>query len=184
MVAMNAQSATNPHPAAASPLSPQQWRHAAWRAYLHPVSVACLVLMWVNDHVLKSISWPSSWVSGKLSDVCGLLFFPLLLNLLSVLVCSALLRKLSPPCQRALPARILWASCVSTGFIFCAIKLLPSARILYINGLLWAFPWLYSPHRPPHLTLDPTDLIALPMIAYAAHIGLVALRTTTLSPKP
>jgi len=62
--------------------------------------------------------------------------------------------------------------------IFGAIKVFSSARALYLDALLYTFPWLYSPQRPPHLTLDPTDLIALPMIAFAARIALAALRAT------
>ena len=42
-----------------------------WRGRLvtHPVTVLALVLWWANDHVFKR-AWPG-WVTGKLSDVCG-----------------------------------------------------------------------------------------------------------------
>lgn len=50
---------------------------AAQRALVHPVSLAAIALLIVNDFVLKA-AWPGV-VTGKLSDFAGLVFFPLLL---------------------------------------------------------------------------------------------------------
>ena len=49
----------------------------ALRALGHPLSVAALVLLALNDHVLKQ-AWPG-FVTGKLSDVAGLVVAPLVL---------------------------------------------------------------------------------------------------------
>ncbi|HEX8024688.1 MAG TPA: hypothetical protein VF484_00640, partial [Candidatus Limnocylindrales bacterium] len=46
-------------------------------ALVHPVSLAAIALLVVNDHVLKAMA--PGVVTGKLSDFAGLAFFPLLL---------------------------------------------------------------------------------------------------------
>ena len=54
------------------------------RALAHPGAVLALVMLVLNDHVLKQ-AWPG-WVTGKLSDVAGLVVAPLLLA--AVLRCA------------------------------------------------------------------------------------------------
>ena len=54
------------------------------RALAHPGSVLALVVLVLNDHVLKQ-AWPG-WVTGKLSDVAGLVVAPLLLAALLAIV--------------------------------------------------------------------------------------------------
>ena len=55
-------------------------------ALIHPVTVAALVVLLLNDLVFKSV-WPDSWVTGKLSDLAWVVFAsPLLAFLLSLLV--------------------------------------------------------------------------------------------------
>jgi hypothetical protein len=49
----------------------------ALRVLASPVTVASLVLLALNDHVLKQ-TWPG-WVTGKLSDVAGLVVAPAVL---------------------------------------------------------------------------------------------------------
>ena len=61
-----------------------------WPPLVHPFSLFAIVLMGLNDHTFK-YAYPS-YLTGKLSDFMGLVFFPLLLEyllrsrLLSVLV--------------------------------------------------------------------------------------------------
>ena len=53
-------------------------------ALIHPVTVAALVVLLLNDLVFKSV-WPDSWVTGKLSDLAWVVFaLPLLAFLLSL----------------------------------------------------------------------------------------------------
>src|SRR5690554_2970964 len=54
-------------------------RQMATRWLTHPVSLAALVVMALNDHILKAQF--GSWWTGKMSDVAGLVFFPALLAL-------------------------------------------------------------------------------------------------------
>ena len=52
-------------------------------AILHPVIVASVVVLLLNDHVLTAI-WAESWAAGKLSDLAWVVFAsPLLAFLLS-----------------------------------------------------------------------------------------------------
>ena len=54
----------------------------AWLA--HPVSVAAIAVLLLNDHVLKAEF--GTWWTGKLSDVAGLMFAPALLAMGMALV--------------------------------------------------------------------------------------------------
>ena len=78
-------------------------------ALSHPVTIAAVALLLMNDHVLKS-AWRSS-ATGKLSDVAGLVFFPLLLG---ALIGSVAPRRWSP--------RWIVAGCIAaTALVFAAI---------------------------------------------------------------
>ncbi len=53
-------------------------------ALTHPVTIAALVLLLLNDALFKSL-WPDSWVTGKLSDLAWVVFAsPLLAFVLSL----------------------------------------------------------------------------------------------------
>ena len=60
---------------------------AFWRAInalAHPIAIIAIILLVLNDHLLKAQY--ASWWTGKLSDVAGLIFVPLLLAALMALV--------------------------------------------------------------------------------------------------
>jgi len=105
--------------------------------------VAVLV-MTVNDHVLKRSGGVPQAVTGKLSDVAGLFFFPLLL----AAVLALLLRVAR---LRASERSVGLASLLATGLVFAGLKLSP--------GFNLAVERLWAPNA-----LDPTDLLALPML--------------------
>ena len=53
-------------------------------ALTHPVTIASLVVLLLNDALFKSL-WPGSWVTGKLSDLAWVVFAsPLLAFVLSL----------------------------------------------------------------------------------------------------
>ena len=54
------------------------------RCFIHPLTLISLILLLVNDHVLKIVM--PSWLTGKLSDFSGLFFFPFLLAALLAFV--------------------------------------------------------------------------------------------------
>ena len=134
---------------------------------LQPVFLTSLLGLVLNDHVLKQ-RWPG-FLTGKLSDVCGL-------ALLAMLVWVVLLiaRPRWPRDERQL-IRALIMVCCAIALFFAAMKLWSPAASLYrgLNSLL-ADPvvnlrgWLSGDFRlrsaQTSILHDPTDLIALPVL--------------------
>lgn len=118
----------------------------------HPAALAAIALLLVNDHLLKD-SVPG-WLTGKLSDVAGLVFFPLLVW--------------------AVVQRSIALCVIGSGAAFAAVKLWQPANT---GGewLLGAARWpldaladLSLPSLAPvEIVRDPTDLLALPALAIA-----------------
>ncbi|GAA4108251.1 hypothetical protein GCM10022415_00750 [Knoellia locipacati] len=128
-----------------------------------PPTLAALVVLLVNDRVLKD-QWPGV-VTGKLSDVAGLVLAPPLV--------AVLLAALGVPRSRA------WAI-GTTGVLFAA------AKGLAVGSALASSAWsLVMPSLVRH---DPTDLVALPALwlawrtaGWAARPTPSARRRTTLA---
>ncbi len=115
---------------------------------LHPTALAAIAALVINDHLLKD-AYPS-WLTGKLSDIAGMVFFPLL--------AAALLA----PLVRITRDRLLSACVIATGIGFAAIKLWEPATVVceHVLGLLQL-----SAGRV-QIVRDPTDLLALPALAF------------------
>lgn len=140
---------------------------------LHPAPLLSLVLLGVNDHLLKA-RWPGP-ITGKLSDLAGMICFPLLLVALQELV--------APGPEPFRPSRrALRVACAATGLGFALVKTWTPA------GALWAWTWgtlqwpllallslaharALPPLAPVALVRDPTDLVALPLILLALWVG-------------
>lgn len=123
-------------------------RHAAvalcWLT--HPVTAGAVVLLLVNDHLLKA-AYPGP-VTGKLSDVAGLVFAPALV--------AAVLCLLVP----RVPARVAAAvGLAGVGLAFTWVKATTAGA-----GLASA---AWSVLRPSTVLADVTDLAALPALAVA-----------------
>ncbi|MDI1450571.1 hypothetical protein [Polyangium sp. 6x1] len=126
---------------------------AARRALLHPLWLGSLALLALNDHVLKGAGILPGALTGKLSDFAGLVVAPALL--------ATLLRLGS--------RRSLFFAHLATGAVFAAIKLSPAAaRGFEALAALTPFPW--------QITVDPTDLMALPALALAWRVLLPAMQ--------
>src|ERR687898_3548159 len=108
------------------------------RALAHPGSVLALVLLVLNDHVLKQ-AWPG-WVTGKLSDVAGLVVAPLLL---AALLAVARARR---------PVAIA-VVVTGLGFTFCKTSDIGAAA----TSSVWS---VFG--TPTMIRADVTDLLALP----------------------
>jgi hypothetical protein len=106
------------------------------RALLHPLWIASLVVLAVNDHVLKSAGILPGWLTGKLSDFAGLAVAPLVLAVLT----------------RVRSVRGFVACHVAVGACFVAIKT--------------STPISHAYERAFHVVniADPTDLVALPAL--------------------
>lgn len=116
------------------------------RALLHPVWLAAVATLAINDHLLKGSDLLPGWFTGKLSDVAGLFAAPLLL---AVLV-------------RAKSHTSWVAAHVAIGLVFASIQVSTAAADGWsaLMGTV-GFPWA--------ITSDPTDLLTLPalLLSYA-----------------
>lgn len=126
------------------------------RALLHPVWLAAVATLAINDHLLKGSGMVPGWFTGKLSDVAGLFTAPLLL---AVLV-------------RASSRRVWLTVHIAIGLVFASIQLSGQAADAWsaLMGLV-GFPWA--------ITSDPTDLLTLPalLLSYACIPRLARTRT-------
>ncbi len=141
---------------------------------LHPVALASLAALILNDHVLKTL-WPGA-VTGKLSDFTGLIVAPLALQAVWE-VGRAIQGRWVGPSRFALGAAL-----VVVGIGFAAIQIWQPATDAYRVGLgvlQWPFAVLASIVNggalpgvvPVTATPDVTDLVALPALAIAWWIG-------------
>ena len=117
----------------------------AWAWVLHPVSVTALLVLLLNDHVLKT-AWPGP-LTGKLSDVAGLALAPP--------VITAAISLLVP---RLPVRRVAGAAVVTIGMAFALAKV--SATGASVVTGVWSWAW-----GPVIVRRDPTDLLALPALA-------------------
>ena len=127
----------------------------SWAADLcHPLPLAAVALLAVNDHLLKGSGLLPGWMTGKLSDFAGLFFFPLLL--------AALARGALRLAGRAgvEPPRALAAGTAAlTGTAFALLKL--SAPFNAWVAGIWGVN-----------AMDATDLLALTMLPASAAFML------------
>jgi len=122
-------------------------------ALLHPVWLGALLLLALNDHILKGALIAPALLVGKLSDVTGLLVAPALF--------AALLRVRS--------LRGLLASHLAVGLVFAAIQLSPAAATTW-SALMAGLdaPW--------SITSDPSDLLTLPALLVSWKLFLPVMR--------
>lgn len=139
-------------------------------ALAHPVSLAAIGLLIVNDHILKEV-WPG-FATGKLSDLAGLVFFPLLLVAIHQLVTG-----------RA-PVWLGIGAVVATGMCFALIQVWGPAAGFYRDGLGYLqlpFRFLMSGSAsvgPVQHVADPSDLMVLPALAVSWRILLTQTTST------
>jgi hypothetical protein len=138
---------------------------------LHPVALAAVVLLAVNDWVLKPRFGPSA-VTGKLSDLAGLIFAPVVLSAAIGLALHAAAR-LGARIDPTLSRRRLVVCTLATGAVFAAVKLDPDAARM-LAALVSRLG------RPAAIYLDRSDLFCLPALAIAVWIGRDELRRVPL----
>jgi hypothetical protein len=125
------------------------------RGLLHPAWLLALLLLALNDHVLKGSGLLPGVLTGKLSDFAGLFVAPLLLALV----------------LRVRTDRGFVLAHVPVGVVFAAIQLSEAAAqgwSALMGGV--GFPWV--------ITRDPTDLVALPALLASVRVLRPALSQT------
>ena len=138
---------------------------------LHPVTLAAVVVLVANDWVLKPRLGPST-VTGKLSDLAGLVFAPVVLSAALGLALH-LAARLGARVDPSLSRRRLMLCTLATGAVFAAVKLDPRAAELLARLLSHV-------GRHAEIMLDRTDLLCLPALAIAVWIGRDELRRVPL----
>lgn len=112
---------------------------------LHPAFVAAVAVLLVNDHVLKAAAL--GLVTGKLSDIAGLVVLP-------VLVCALL---------GVASRRAVWAVHAAVGAVFAGMQFVPAG------------PWLDALSALVgvrlHHTADAADLVALAVLPAGVWIA-------------
>lgn len=150
-------------------------------AILRPIPLAAVITLVVNDHFAKRAFHNA--VTGKLSDVAGMVFFPVLLWTAAAL--------LGP--RRARSHRTLLVASIATAIVFALVKTWAPANLGYawaLGILQWPFralrAWYHHGAAVPRVQLartlrDPSDLVALPF----AFLGYAAFtRRATHCPAP
>jgi hypothetical protein len=138
---------------------------------LHPLTLAAVLLLAVNDWVLKP-RWGPSAVTGKLSDLAGLAFAPVVLSAALGLLLH-LAARLGARVDPSLSRRRLVLCTLATGAVFTAVKLDPAAARLLAELISHL-------GRPAVIYLDRSDLLCLPALAVALAIGRDELRRVPL----
>lgn len=122
--------------------------------FIHPIPLFAVALLALNDHFLKT-KYPS-FLTGKLSDLAGVFFFPIFLCALWNLGWNLINDLRSRERFQWITMRQTAVAIAVTDLIFVTVKLVPSVRDFYVRTM-------DSIGFPSHVTPDATDLIALVM---------------------
>lgn len=131
---------------------------------LHPAPLVAVIVLAVNDHLLKGSGLVPGWLTGKLSDVAGYFFFPLLLTALGDTIARTFARWFG---LRQLDFSLrwwkAWVALALTAGIALGLELSPA-----IGGVIVSF--LRTLGFSAGTTRDPLDLLALCSLVPAAWI--------------
>jgi len=139
-----------------------------WAEALAPLPLAALALVVVNDWLLKpAVGAQAGWLTGKLSDVAGVIVAPLVATAVVDLGAWALAR-LGAPLDWTLRRWKLALAIAITAAGVVAVKLSAGAAGAVARGL-------GGLGFDARIVVDPTDLLALPALGLAWWQGRRAL---------
>lgn len=141
--------------------------------FLHPVPLVALVVLAMNDHRWKGAGVLPEWLTGKLSDFAGLLFFPLLLTALGDTLLYFAARLTGWRVDFTLRRWKIVAACLATAAVFTPLELSASYGRFYTETL-------GRIGFPSETYADLTDLLALVMIPVAGWLAWNELRRVPL----
>lgn len=127
---------------------------------LRPLPLLALLVLVVNDQILKASDLLPGAITGKLSDLAGLFFAPLLvvtaLNMSAWAI--AQLWPVDVPLRSAtLTQTALAAAAIGIGFTLVQVN--PAVAVAYSDAMATLSFW--NPTQAIPATPDPTDLVAL-----------------------
>ena len=140
---------------------------------LHPLVLCAVALLLINDHILKAAS--PGLITGKLSDLAGMAFFPVVLVSLWELSLAVVGRWTGPRLRAAVVAVGL------TGAVFALVKT-TSLGARAFGQAVTIGQWLLHvpsavlsgsfgiPGPPATVVVDPYDLVALPGLLLALAV--------------
>jgi hypothetical protein len=154
-------------------------------ALAHPIAITAVVVLVLNDHWWKT-AYPS-WLTGKLSDFAGLVFFPLLLQALVELGLASV-RRYERPSRTLL---VVMIAITALGFVW--VKTSELGERMYgvvLGSARWPFQAaiavLRGVPRPgvehPDIVRDTSDLIALGGLLITYVIGRARTRDHVRNP--
>lgn len=136
-------------------------RHYLGVAYfIHPLPLTAVAILILNDRYLKA-AYPSA-VTGKLSDVAGLFFFPLFLCALIGLSANVVTGRRENIYWINRP--LLVSAILFTAALFTCVKIWPPATELYLKFVLVL-------GFPSQVTFDPSDLWSLLVLPFTYVFG-------------
>ena len=140
------------------------------KEYLHPVSLGALAILALNDHWLKGAGLFPGWLTGKLSDVAGMIFFPLLLTAAwNTGLCVWHMATKRPGTGTLKTPQLtrtqLTVAIILSGLALTLLQISPFAIGIYEAGL-------HALGFGVQVTRDLTDLLALPALIIPWKIGI------------
>lgn len=135
--------------------------------------LVALVLLALNDHLWKGAGVLPAWLTGKLSDFAGLLFFPLLLSALGDTLLCFVARATGWRVDFSLRRWKVIATTLLTAGVFVPLELSASYGRFYVDSL-------GKIGFPSQTTADLGDLWALLMLPVAAWLGFAEIRRVPL----
>lgn len=132
---------------------------------LAPMPLVMLAVLAINDWLLKPLA-PETlpfWLTGKLSDFAGLAVFPLVATAAFDIVLWVAWR-LGANVDFTLRRWKLVVAIALTGGVFAMMKLVPEIALAIARAIGFVF-------GGAAVMPDPTDLVALPALAFAYYFG-------------
>jgi hypothetical protein len=138
--------------------------------FAHPWPLMAMALLGVNDHLLKGSGWLPGWLTGKLSDFAGLLFFPLFVTAAADTLLYLTFRVSGGRTPRySLKMWKVYAAVAFTAILFVPLKLSDTWGTLYIQAMhvLDVLDWFGG----FQVTKDPTDIMAVAVFPLVIWLG-------------
>ena len=131
---------------------PGDFRRQAASALMHPVTLAALAVLLVNDLLFKAL-WPGAWVPGKLSDLAWMMFAPPVLAFVLSFATTGRAKG-----QRA----AFVAAYAGLPLLYVAFNTFAPVHDVVLHVLGWVGG------DGPRSPLDPTDSLVIPVAMAAA----------------